>query len=98
MKWFRGTEKKITEKVKEENTHYSSSTSFRADSLYYVQNRKKGLRKVCALIRQFFLNLHTVFCTNCTDKEGGERWRRGFLGPCHTSLIKSKNIPANLGF
>lgn len=98
MKWFRGTEKKITEKVKEEKhiTPLQQVLELIHFTMYKI--KKKGLRKVCALIRQFFLNLHTVFCTNCTDKEGGERWRRGFLGPCHTSLIKSKNIPANLGF
>lgn len=49
-----------------------------------------------ALIRWFFLNLYTVFCTDCTDKGGGggRVEERVLIGPCHTSLIKSKNIPS----
>ena len=74
MKLWNGSEalRKNNCKGKGGKTHYSSSTNFRADSFYYVQNKKKAWEWCLLSSDDFFLNLHTVFCKNCTDKEGGE--------------------------
>ena len=75
LKLWNGSEalRKNNWKGKGGKTHYPSLTNFRADSFYYVQNKKKKAWERCLLSSDdFFLNLYTVFCTDCTDKGGGE--------------------------
>ena len=62
---------KIIEKVKEEKHITPLQLILELIHFTMYKVKKKAWERCLLSSDDFFLNLHTVFCTNYTDKEGG---------------------------
>ena len=56
---------------------------------------EKHITPLQLILELITFNMYKIIKKKGLRKVSGRGgWRRGFLGPCHTSLIKSKNIPS----